>query len=361
MKRRQSRRTHSADLLVCFSPRAHLTLMPKPICSPARHADPNGGRRRSTGIHPPPPPPPPPHLKKCNTRRASGGGGGVKGSPEFWTQTKQLGGVPGQELSEPSSPKVTCAGQIKVRHRSSSCRNWHSVMHEIERIRNERKLQLKKKKEKTGWAESLGFKKDVTQFLTCLRSIRFDFRCFGSFPGTVISSEDEEDEEEGEEDEDDGNQFGIKENEAIEDSGEVFSKWLMVLNENQKHEETGTLNGHGDDDGSNKEACMVQPPPNALLLMRCRSAPAKSWIEERRRAKENEDYKKLDLEVETRKGEENGKQLEEEEEMEKKRESLAILMRYEGNFEKLSSDIAKETWVVGGFKDPLSRSRSCKR
>ncbi|KAF5942967.1 hypothetical protein HYC85_020609 [Camellia sinensis] len=85
--------------------------------------------------------------------------------------------------------------------------------------------------------------------------------------------------------------------------------------------------------------------------MRCRSAPAKSWIEEREE-KEDEDEERE---------EEKEKKAKFAMEEEKKGKSLAVVMRYDNDFCKLSSDVAKETWVVGGMRDPFSRSRSWKR
>lgn len=203
----------SSDLLVCFPTRAHLALMPKPVSSPAR---PHHRRRPSL-------------LKSSN-----------------WARSKEAG-------SEPTSPKVTCAGQIKVRSsKPSPCKNWRSVMEEIERMHN------RKKRRPAPWAAALGFKKEAMQFLTCLRNLRFDFRCFGSIPAAEISSDDD--------DEDDDNKGGA-----------VFSKWFMIL-----QEENSQL--------SKKESA-APPPPNALMLMRCRSAPAKSWLEEREEEEEEEEEK----------------------------------------------------------------------
>jgi hypothetical protein len=79
-----------------------------------------------------PPEPPPPltktahHLKKFSPR-----GGGSRANPLLRTKTKKMG----SELSEPASLKVKCAGQIKVKHKASSCKNWQ----EIERIHDSRK------------------------------------------------------------------------------------------------------------------------------------------------------------------------------------------------------------------------------
>ena len=137
MKGRETKAAPSADLLVCFPSRAHLTLMPKPICSPARPSEPN--KRHHNHNH---------HrhnsLKKSSTR--GGGGGGGQASPMLWSKTKPMG----PEISEPTSPKVTCAGQIKVRPKTSSCKSWQSVMEEIERIHNNRAKQ----KKKPSWARS---------------------------------------------------------------------------------------------------------------------------------------------------------------------------------------------------------------
>jgi len=339
MKGRESRRAPSADLLVCFPSRAHLTLMPKPICSPARPLEPskphqNRHHHRQQRPH---------HLKKSSPR-----GGGSRASPLLWTKTRQMD----SELSEPTSPKVTCAGQIKVRHKASSCKNWQSVMEEIERIHISRKST-----KKSTWLDSLGFKKDIMQFLTCLRNIRFDFRCFGSFPAQsdITSNDEEEYEEYGEYQE---NHVGVDGRIDKEDSRTIFSKWFMMLQENQN-----STTGFFKEDAKQKErscndeslAAPSVPPPNALLLMRCRSAPAKSWQEE----EEEEEEEEQDRKQEEKKGK-NLKALMEEEGKNSKKENL-VVMSYDTDFYKLSTDIAKETWVVGGMKDTVARSRSWKR
>lgn len=366
MKGRETKGAPSADLLVCFPSRAHLSLMPKPICSPARPSEQNKRHHNHQPLH---------HhhhhhphsrlLKKSSTRKGGRAGGAGQASPLLWAKNKQMG----SEITEPTSPKVTCAGQIKVsRSKTSPCKSWQSVMEEIERIHHSRKH-----KKRPSWAESLGFKKEVMQFLTCLRSIRFDFRCFGSFPAQsdiTTDDEDEDDHEEDEEYQENPNNHTVEDNET---SRTIFSKWFMVLQENQnngsykdeKKEKQRSSHDvvvvdHDDDD----QAAEI-PPPNALLLMRCRSAPAKSWLEENR-VKQNDGNRENDEEEEKlckRKLDEkktrNLRSLMEEENRNTK-ESL-VVMRYDPDFYKISSDIAKETWLVGGIKDPLSRSRSWKR
>jgi hypothetical protein len=89
--------------------------------------------------------------------------------------------------------------------------------------------------------------------------------------------------------------------------------------------------------------------------MRCRSAPAKSWQEE----EEEEEEEEQDRKQEEKKGK-NLKALMEEEGKNSKKENL-VVMSYDTDFYKLSTDIAKETWVVGGMKDTVARSRSWKR
>ncbi|KAK3230859.1 hypothetical protein Dsin_002740 [Dipteronia sinensis] len=362
MKGRETRGAPAAaDLLVCFPSRAHLTLMPKPICSPARPSDPNNRHNHHHHhhnhhhhhhhqSH---------HPKKSTTRGAG------QASPMLWAKSKSME----PDISEPTSPKVTCAGQIKVRPKSSACKSWQSVMEEIERIHNRRK-----DKKKPTWVESIGFKKEVMQFLTCLRNIRFDFRCFGAFPQTDITTDDEDDDEEVEDEEEyqEKHVVAVEESEGSESSRTVFSKWYMVLQENHqnnkfyteeimKKEKQRSCVVVDDDDDPSASAAPVVPPPNALLLMRCRSAPAKGWLEEKQEeeaAQNNEDHVE---EKEEKKKTRNNLQSLMEEETRNNKENLVVKMAYDTDYYKISTDIAKETWVVGGIKDPLSRSRSWKR
>jgi len=350
MKGREAKAAPSADLLVCFPSRAHLTLMPKPICSPARPSEQN--KRHHHHHHH--------HHKKPSSR----GGGGGQASPLLWAKTKPMG----SEISEPTSPKVTCAGQIKVRPKTSSCKSWQSVREEIERLHNSRKP-----KKRPGWAEALGLKKDIMQFLTCLRSIRFDFRCFGAFPASSDITTDDEDEEDELDQECRENRAGA---EGISDgngtnSRTVFSKWFMVLQENQNNKLCREDKTERDRAGDNCEpiAAPAAPPPNALLLMRCRSAPAKGWLEEKKKEREEEEEEEEEeedaedeQEIAREKEQRKAKSLKSlmDEEKRKTKENM-VVMKYDTDFYKISSDIAKETWVAGGMRDPFSRSRSWKR
>ncbi|XP_062097579.1 uncharacterized protein LOC133803519 [Humulus lupulus] len=363
MKGREIKGAPAADLLVCFPSRSHLSLMPKPICSPARSSDPNNQRHHHHNHHLQ-------HLKKSRTRGSTG-----QASPVLWAKPKSSMGT--EMVSEPTSPKVTCAGQIKVRHKTSSCKNWQSVMEEIERMHNSRK----QKKARPSWAEALGIKKDVMQFLTCLRNLRFDFRCFGSFHnGADITTDDEDEEEEDDdEDEDEGYRGTLREtgHTDSEASRTVFSKWFMVLQEEQNNNNNeffkdDRMMKKEEEESTGGEAAV--PPPNALMLMRCRSAPGKSWLEEKEeeeKEKQSQDEKNKDRDK-YEEEEEESERLEKrcsknnlkclmEDENRKTAENNLLVMRYDTKFYKISSDIAKETWVVGGVRDPLSRSRSWKR
>lgn len=350
----------STDLLVCFPSRAHLHLRPKPICSPIRPSESNKHHHNNH------------HQRKRSISRIGGGSsGGQTSSPMLWTKNKSMG----SENSEPTSPKVTCAGQIKVRHKNSACRSWQSVMEEIEKIHND-----KKQKKRLNWAESLGFKKEIMQFFTCLRAIRFDLRCFGSFSGTDIATEDEEEDGEDEDEDKDedkdevyyeNNHGDVEESDHNEEeaSRTVFSKWFMVLQEEQKnevHKEEEEKKENGDE-GEEISA----PPPNALLLMRCRSAPAKSWLEKSKEEEEegvnsNDEKEKnsqKEKEKEVKRNVKKGQSLKSlmEEENRNKKENLVVMRYNNSGYYGISTDIATETWIVGGLTDPMSRSRSWKR
>lgn len=188
-----------------------------------------------------------------------------------------------------------------------------------------------------------------------LRGLRFNMRCFGAFQGPVDCITDEEDGEGCEEEQEE------EEAETSTASRTMFSKWFMLVEENQgtgcKKEGKEEVQEEEDEDEEEEEEeeaerdeCKAPPssapPPNALLLMRCRSAPAKGWL---KRSGEEE--------TEDEAGEEVTAQMTKEEEKDKER---LVLMSYAPDFFKISTDIAKETWVVGSM-DPLARSRSWRR
>ncbi|KAJ6841201.1 putative nucleolin [Iris pallida] len=213
--------------------------MPKPICSPSRPSDRPKRRRRPSR---------PPSF------------------PPFGTN-----GIGGSEMaSEPTSPKVTCAGQVKVGPKGRTGKAQPTAK---------------------SWLEALGLKKDVINFLDVLRSsLRLSMGCFGTLRAPVLeccSSEAEEDEE----------------------------------------EEEGVGGSDSRTEESDEEEEEQLPPTNALLLMRCRSAPAKRGDQE----KEKGDEERL------------------------------TLMSYAPDFFEVSTVVVKETWVVGSVDPTLGRSRSWRR
>ncbi|KAG6484150.1 hypothetical protein ZIOFF_060945 [Zingiber officinale] len=311
-----------ADLLVCFPSRAHLALMPKPICSPSRPADLAGKRHRAARGHV---------------------------SPLFKTKTKSMSSE--EVIDEPTSPKVTCAGQIKVRSKSrprpppAEQKNWIAVVEEIERMHEHRN------KKAHHWLDAVSLKKDVMHLVGALRGFRFNMRCFGAFHGAVDCTTDEEDGEEEEEEEDEK-----EEAESSTESGTVFSKWFMLLEENQRiklereTEEEEEEEEEGEEEEKEEQNAPPTnssvPPPNALMLMRCRSAPAKGWLKRRESGGEEE-------EIEAEEASSSSTR-------EKEKEEKLVLMSYAPDFFKISTDIARETWVAGSA-DPLARSRSWRR
>ncbi|KAE9615241.1 hypothetical protein Lal_00048346 [Lupinus albus] len=308
MKGSEAKTSSSKDLLVCFPSRVHLTLMQKPICSPVRTQD---HKNRHHNNH---------HLKKSSTTRPIG-----QASPLTWTNTKS-------EITEPTSPKVNCAGKIKVmRPKTTATKSWQSVMEEIEKLHNNNKHKKHSK-----LVPSLSFKKEVRHLFTCLHSMRLDLRCFGTLNPKGEDDEDIEDEGYGEKDKEKENHVVVEETHN-ETSGTVFPKWLMVLQENKE-----------DTNGSSAEEAEEHtgPPPNALLLMRCRSAPVKSWLKqnveennEEREAVENE----VNEHIEEGIVKEKMKCLKSLMEENRKNENL-VVMKYESESYKISSsEIDKES------------------
>jgi hypothetical protein len=300
------------DLLVCFPSRAHLALMPpKAICSPSRPSASEPVKRRHSTSRAGPMPPS--GLYKSATARNPSRRGAAD--------------VPVDD--EPTSPKVTCVGQIKARPAKPNKGPGGGGGGG----------GGGKKTKKATWLQALGIKKDAMARLDALHgAFRFNVAgCFGSFPGAVgvgyTSGEDDEEEEE------DDAQRTEKETEH----GAALARWFMVLEEGKK---VSTKKLQGQEPEQNQEEDKEEdaaPPANALMLMRCRSAPAKG-LARRLEAEECEDVKGA------------AKKTTEEE---KEKESL-VLMTYSPDLFKVSLDIAKETWIVGG-DDAVLRCRNWKR
>ncbi|KAL5211853.1 hypothetical protein ABZP36_022700 [Zizania latifolia] len=287
----------ATDLLVCFPSRARLALMPpKSICSPSRlSASEPVKRRHSTSGRAGLPPSSSALFKAAVSRNPS---------------RCRAADVPVDD--EPSSPKVTCAGQIKARRPAAKPKGAGAGGG---------------KAKKATWLQALGIKKDALTFLDAVHgSFRLNVAgCFGSFPGAVEYTSGEEDDEEEDE------LAAGKETEH----GAALAKWFMVLEEGKKV----SSKKREQEPQKQVEEEDVAPPANALMLMRCRSAPAKGLP--RRLGGDAEE------EVKSAKKEEENKE-------------RLVLMSYSPDFFKVSVDIAKETWIVDG-DDAVLRCRSWKR
>nr|CAD1826361.1 unnamed protein product [Ananas comosus var. bracteatus] len=255
MKARGVNGRSPAELVVCFPSGGHLSLMPKPMYGPSRPIKP------LKRLHPSRP-----------TKHYGPAQSGIK--PKH---------VSSEGIDEPTSPKVTCAGQIKVRPNTKpklrpKSKNWLYVAKEMERLQ-----------------------KHFLHLLSSLGSLRFSMKCFGSFDNYITDEEDvEEDDDHGDNDEEENDGF-----------------------EEEPSPPPSTR------------------PPNALYLMRSKSQPSKGWVGE-----DDEETsgrgEEMSGSTSVKMIREEGGDDEDDEE-----EKKLILMRYGPDFYKLSMDIAKETWVVG--------------
>ncbi|CAN6217454.1 unnamed protein product [Urochloa humidicola] len=352
--------TAPTDLLVCFPARQHLALMPKPICSPSRSTmDKAAAARRR-------------HIQLPGGAAGGGGGGKARGSSPMFrgSKAKQRAAAEDEE-EEPQSPKVTCAGQIKVGRPKKAKpgssvaaakqgkdggggggggKSWITVVEEIERLHGRRK--------KVGWLETLGIRRDALPFVGgALRSLRHKARCFGSLHGAAAVDSTTTTTDSGEDN-------GGDAEERAAATASVFSKWLMVLEGGQEEplerDRAGDNEERDQEDDDEEEtdesaSAPSAPPANALLLMRCRSAPAKGLSMSRRETSGGP------LPCEVAKGTATADEaVPGDGESETEDRDELVFMSTAPGFLKLSLDIAKETWVVGGG-DPLGRSRSWKR
>eukprot|EP00252_Welwitschia_mirabilis_P024576 TRINITY_DN7339_c0_g1_i1.p1 TRINITY_DN7339_c0_g1~~TRINITY_DN7339_c0_g1_i1.p1 ORF type:complete len:337 (-),score=0.91 TRINITY_DN7339_c0_g1_i1:238-1248(-) len=311
-----SSRRPGNELRVCLPARTPMSFMPKPILSPGRSGD--------------------------ATKRNRNGPSRGQSSPMFPVRTDRRRKGNGREkydVEEPTSPKVTCAGQVRVRpaksqhNHHSTCRNWQTVMEKMEKmhLQHQRKGRIGSlarvrvstpgsSPRRTGTSHNHSNQPvwtQLMQFMTALRNLKVDFGCFG--PPSPSFTEDDEDE---------------AEEEAVSrptTSGTFFAKWLMILQDEEGLRDSKTdLKPKIDDDSiANSEPSSVIPPPNALLLMRCRSAPSAGDNGLRR----SEEISARDS------------------------DSDAVILKRCGDpeFSKLSLEVSKETWLC---RAPLSRSLS---
>lgn len=257
------------DLFVCFPSRTSIRMLQRSILSPGR-------------------------IEKC---KESGGGSsrrkGGQSSPMFPVLLRRKNASSNEvaaEEEEPSSPKVTCIGQVRVKSKqrkgADSLKRWGGHM--------------------------IDFRKEVC---TGLRSLGLEFRCL--FPCSRSSPKGEEDGkqqsacgstmlakwfmilQEGEE-----KQHGKldpdarKEDKTVEFMHEFEEfknpceknkekmypddeKWTQIAKFGEEDDvDYCRRNGYGGVDDEEEEPICI-PPRNALLLMRCRSEPLRVSLDSR--------------------------------------------------------------------------------
>ncbi|XP_006852558.2 probable serine/threonine-protein kinase kinX [Amborella trichopoda] len=237
-------------------------------------------------------------FREAPSRRLKSNGS-VKGqsSPMFPTGRKKASGF---ETQEPSSPKVTCIGQVRVKTKQGGRRARARQAGEVSfrgSSKREREQHDCLPHRNQKWAHLFGFKREVSlNICEALRTFGAEFNCFipcGGGGGATNNGGSE------------SNVQAVKEKEdgAASACGAVFAKWLMVLQESDEKrlplseaevgsekrrliladqgeeelEERREVNKveveEDDDEAEEEEPTIAVPPRNALLLMRCRSEP----------------------------------------------------------------------------------------
>ncbi|KAL5715858.1 hypothetical protein ACHQM5_017622 [Ranunculus cassubicifolius] len=252
--------TSSSELFICFTSRpsfsssASMKASSKSILSPGRIDKYNKEPTLS-------------FSSSMNRRLGSMKAG--QSSPMF----KKKGGNNGFENAEPSSPKVTCIGQVRVKTKKQG-----KKMMSLGKRENSSNAQVQEMKVST--EECLphrNHQKWPIAICEALRGFGSEFTCF--LPcGRSCSSR---------------NGRGEKRR-TMSSCGAVFAKWLMALQEGEEQEEKNreirVIVGEDESKGDSFKEIEIGgkgveyeegrfsiciPPKNALLLMRCRSEPVK--------------------------------------------------------------------------------------
>ncbi|KAF5197853.1 Serine/Threonine-kinase pakA-like protein [Thalictrum thalictroides] len=263
----------SSELFICFTSRpsfsssSSMKISSKPILSPNRCND--HSREPSLAF-----------SSSLNRRLGSmKGGGGGQSSPMF----KKRGVSIGFENAEPTSPKVTCIGQVRVKTKKQG----KKMMNLRKREGTQGGILEEKKGEECLTHRSQKWVHLPLTICEALRGFGAEFNCFQPCGGRSCSSRSR----------------GEKRR-TMSSCGAVFAKWLMALQEGEeekrreirvivgeeeKREEVEGFEGIeieideekkrrveekiGEYEEERYSICI--PPRNALLLMRCRSDPLK--------------------------------------------------------------------------------------
>ncbi|KAK6934213.1 hypothetical protein RJ641_034368 [Dillenia turbinata] len=287
-------RPRNSELFICFTSRLSSSSSSMKISSKSSILSPNRTDkfRETTQIS----------LSSSLSRRLRSNGS-LKGgqSPMFPTGNRKKGCA--FENPEPSSPKVTCIGQVrvktkkqgkKIRSRSKRSRGGEvSFRKRTEQIAHQNQQQECLPHRNQRWVHL------PLTICEALRAFGAEFNCFLSCK-TSCSSSSNSSVREGKEERSSAsnNQYGASSSSSC---GAVFARWLVALGDGEKsreielvvggeeeEEQMGERERHVieerfgvvksdivEEEGEEARVSICIPPKNALLLMRCRSDPVK--------------------------------------------------------------------------------------
>ncbi|KAJ4982231.1 hypothetical protein NE237_033068 [Protea cynaroides] len=278
---RSHRRGSSSELFICFTSRhssssaSSMKISSKSILSPART-----DQLRE----------PPLSLSSSLSRRLRSNGSmkGGQASPMFPTGNKKRGST--FETPEPSSPKVTCIGQVRVKTKKQG-KKMRAISKQRGEVSFRKTEQTQEGIQQNNHQECLPHRNQrwvhiPLTICEALRAFGAEFNCFLPCRSSCSSANDRE--------------KGEKTRTSTSSSsscGAVFAKWLMTIQEGEEEKRTDLPLVVGEENtGEQTEAVDVMeiaeksevkeeieeeegrvsiciPPRNALLLMRCRSEP----------------------------------------------------------------------------------------
>ncbi|XP_068666064.1 uncharacterized protein [Aristolochia californica] len=275
-------RSRSSELFICFTSRpssssSSMRLHSKSIHSPGRTDKFRDGSSSSSSLH----------TSLSRRLRHNGSLKGGQASPMFLTTSKKKGCA--FDTPEPTSPKVTCIGQVRVKTKKQGKKI---------RVRSKKRGELSLRRSQEGKDQAAEEGRLGRRHQRCvslplgickaLRTFAADFNCFQPCGGRSSCGSSGVDREKGEE---------RNATTTTSTCGAVFARWLMALQEGEGEKRRGlqeqvvlAVEDRGEKEeaedakrgGQCDEEVLVEedapvrvciPPKNALLLMRCRSEP----------------------------------------------------------------------------------------
>ncbi|KAL7136608.1 hypothetical protein ABFS83_10G041100 [Erythranthe nasuta] len=213
---------------------------------------------------------PPPLMRFLRSNVGSRSRGKSRSSPMLYLRTRKTLPGPTEPTQEPTSPKVTCIGQVRVRRSSKS--NPKKPAGKVTRRRCRRWLKIK---------TLLCGKKSLTSTTTHKRPFRRIFNKWGSFFRSGYCKKNA-----------DATEDSLRK--KIENKEKVDASVYSSNNNNNNHttnssstsgeSEYSVVNKYENIGGgslkflecSSSSSTPPPPPTNALILTRCRSAPYRS-------------------------------------------------------------------------------------